>query len=154
MFIDFENISNNSRVWVYGSETEISQALSKNIHNDIESFLSDWKHHNNPLICSLKILFNRFIIIALDDSKYGVGGCSLDSLQRQIQLIEKKYSIILLNRLNVFCLKEDIIECIPLSDLKDKVNNNTLFYDLTIQNKNEISSMLKPVSDGWCEKYI
>ena len=38
--------------------------------------------------------------------------------------------------------------------LKDIASENTYFYDLTIQKKSEIDSYFKPISDGWCNKFI
>ena len=34
--------------------------------------------------------------------------------------------------------------------LSEKTNRDTLFYDITIQKKSELSNWLKPIKDGWC----
>ncbi|MEC8853858.1 MAG: hypothetical protein VYD33_05365, partial [Bacteroidota bacterium] len=60
----------------------------------------------------------------------------------------------LLNRLNVFCKIDDYIECITTTNLSNKVNSTTLFYDLTILKKSEISNWLKPISEGWCSSFL
>ena len=70
------------------------------------------------------------------------------------QQIENKLSISLLNRLNIFCLLDDDIVCIPSFNLKNNVNKDTLFYDLTIKSKSQIHSFLKPISEGWCAKLV
>ena len=83
-------------------------------------------------------------------AKNGASGCSIDTLQKLIQNLEKELSISLLNRLNIFCKIEDEILCIPSFKLDGIAKANTLFYDLTIQNKSDLHSFLKPISEGWC----
>ena len=63
--------------------------------------------------------------MALDETKKEASGCSIDTLQHQIQKIENNLSISLLNRLNIFCILNDEIVCIPSIDLKNHVDRNT-----------------------------
>lgn len=154
MLIDFNIISDSSKLWVYGSEKKMTLKQQQYIVYSIGKYLKGWEYHTNPLIAAVTILENRFLIVALDTSEYGVGGCSIDSLQRAIQDVEKELDISLLNRLNVFCKMENEIQCIPSSKLKGIVNGDTYFYDLTIQKKSEISSYLKPIKEGWCKRFI
>ena len=77
-------------------------------------------------------------------------GCSIDTLQKTIQKIEKEFSISLMNRLNVFCKIEDEILSMPSFKLGSVADKDTLFYDLTILTKNDLKTYLKPISEGWC----
>jgi len=56
--------------------------------------------------------------------------------------------------LNVFCRVDDEIHCIPTAKLAENANKETLFYDLTIQKKSELSNWLKPIEEGWCATII
>ena len=103
MLVDFNTISDESRLWIYGSESKLTDYQQKIILNKISEYLKNWDYHNNSLTSAVRIKENHFIVIALDDSKFGVGGCSIDSLQRIIQELERDFNISLLNRLNVFC---------------------------------------------------
>ena len=60
-------------------------------------------HTKYPLTAGVTILENHFIVVALDEGKNGASGCSIDTLQKTIQELEKDLSIALMNRLNVFC---------------------------------------------------
>ena len=154
MLVDFDTISDESRLWIYGSESKLTDYQKEKILNKISEYLKTWDYHNNPLTSAVTIKENHFIVIALDDSEFGVGGCSIDSLQRIIQELEKELSISLLNRLNIFCRIEDTIRCIPTLKLAEHANKETLFYDITIQKKSEISNWLKSVEEGWCANII
>ena len=107
-----------------------------------------------PLTAGVKVIENHFIVVALDDNEAGASGCSIDTLQNKILKIEKDLSISLMNRLNVFCRIEDKVTCIPSFKLAESTNKNTLFYDLTIQKKSELSNCLKPIKEGWCNRFL
>ncbi len=154
MLTEFKSLSDDSRLWVYGSETELTKEQQGVIANKLSEFLKTWEYHQKELTASFNIFENRFVVIALDDSIYGVGGCSMDGLQRLIQELEQELNISLMNRLNVFCKIEDAIVCVPSFKLGSIANSDTLFYDLTVLKKAELTIWLKPISEGWCKTFL
>ena len=156
MFVDFNKISDNSRVWLYSSETKITDKQELFINNKLFAFLSTWQHHGIDLFCSSKIFHNRFIIVALDENLNSVGGCAMDKLQELILNFEDELKISLFSRLNIFIHQKNDIECISLNKLKyhKNINKDSLFYDLTITKKQQINSWLKRIGDGWCSRFL
>jgi len=154
MLTDFNNLPEDARIWIYASETSLNSNQQKEIINILSDHLEGWNAHKVPLTAGVTILENHFIVVALDENKNGASGCSIDTLQQKVQEIEKEFSISLMNRLNIFCEIEGEIESIPSFKLKKIANGNTFFYDLTIQNKSELHSYLKPIKDGWCSKFL
>ena len=154
MLVEFDEISDNSRIWIYASERKLIIEEQNNILEYISNHLQNWKAHSVSLKSAVTILEHFFIIIALDESYQLASGCSIDKLYKVIQDLEKDLSISLLNRLNVFCNIDKRIVCIPTSQLSDNVSSDTLFYDLTISNKSDLSLFLKPIKSGWCNKFI
>ena len=117
-------------------------------------FLSSWNSHKKELEAGVNIIKNHFIIVSNEEMNKETSGCSIDSLFHEIHKIEKKISINLTNRLNVYCDFDEKIHCIPSVKLSEFVNSDTLFYDLTIQTKKDLSNFLKPISEGWCKNLI
>ena len=154
MIVNFNSLSDDSRIWVYGSETILTETHEKIISQDLSHFLENWEYHQNKLKASFRFFKNRFIIVALDDAEFEVGGCSMDRLQRLIQEFELKLGLSLLSRLNIFCMIGDSVECYTSSELHKYASDDTLFYDLTIQKKKDLSKWLKPIKDGWCTIFI
>ena len=154
MLIEFDEISDNARLWIYAADKKLTINQESYILNYISHFLKDWKSHASPLKSATTILENHFVVIALDESYESASGCSIDKIYNLIQILEKDLSISLLNRLNIFCNIDDNIVCLPTSELPDYVSLDTLFYDLTISNKSDLSTFLKPVKDGWCNRLI
>ena len=150
MLVNFNTIPEESRIWIYAAEHKLTNDQENYILKSISNYLQNWEAHKVPLTAGVTILETHFIVIALDETKNGASGCSIDTLQNKIQNLEKDLSISLLNRLNVFCRIDNEIECIPTLKLADNANQDTLFYDLTIQKKSELDSYLKSISEGWC----
>ena len=154
MLVDFNTTDDQSRIWIYAAEQKLTNEQEKHILKSISDHLNNWEAHKVPLTAGVTILEDHFIVVALDESENGASGCSIDTLQKLIQNLEKELSVSLLNRLNVFCRIDDKIHCIPTTKLADNANKETLFYDLTIQKKSELSNWLKPIEEGWCATII
>ena len=154
MLVDFNTTAEQSRIWIYAAEQKLTNEQENHILKSISDYLQNWEAHKVSLTAGVTILESHFIVVALDDSKNGASGCSIDTLQNTIQDLEKELSISLLNRLNIFCRIDDEIECMPTSKLAENTNKETLFYDLTIQKKSELSNWLKPIEEGWCATII
>ena len=154
MLADFHTLPDSSRIWLYASEKALTTDQQNHILTYIAEHLKGWNAHKAPLTAGVTILENHFIVIALDENKNGASGCSIDTLQKTIQELEKDLSIALMNRLNVFCKIGEIIKVIPSFKLGVIANEDTLFYDLTIQRKEELSNYLKPIKEGWAKSYL
>ena len=154
MLVDFNTIDDQSRIWIYAAEHKLTNEQENHILKVISDHLNNWEAHKIPLTAGVTILESHFIVVALDDSQNGASGCSIDILQNKIQEIEKELSLSLLNRLNIFCKIEGAIKCILNTKLAEHANKKTLFYDLTIQKKSELSNWLRPIEEGWCASII
>ncbi|MBT3612617.1 MAG: hypothetical protein HN522_06740 [Flavobacteriales bacterium] len=154
MLADFHTLPEGSRIWLYAAENALSKVQQTYILKVISEELNGWNAHKKPLTAGVSILENHFIVIALDESKNGASGCSIDTLQNTIQKIEKELSIPLMNRLNVFCEIEEEIVCVPSFKLGSIAKADTPFYDLTILTKRDIDTYLKPISEGWCAHLV
>jgi len=154
MLADFHTLPEESRIWIYASEKALTTDQQNYILELISEHLKAWNAHKVPLTAGVTILENHFIVVALDEDKNAASGCSIDTLQKTIQDLEKELNISLLNRLNVFCEIDGEIESIPSFKLKTIANGNTLFYDLTILTKSELNTYLKPISEGWCARFL
>ena len=154
MLADFHTLPDSSRIWLYASEKALTTDQQNHILTYIAEHLKGWNAHKVPLTAGVTILENHFIVIALDENKNGASGCSIDTLQKTIQELEEDLSISLMNRLNVFCKIGEVIKVIPSFKLGGIANKDTLFYDLTIQRKEELSNYLKPIKLGWPKSYL
>ena len=154
MLVDFDLISDSSRIWIYSSDIKLNNQEILYIIEKISNHLKEWKAHDVPLKAAVTIKEGHFLIIALDESQANASGCSIDTLQRLIYEIEKELSLSLLNRLNIFYKVNEEVLSVPLNRLKSVADSDTYFFDLTISKKSDLSSYFKPIRDGWCKNYV
>ena len=154
MLSDFHNLPDSSRIWLYACEEALTSKQQDFILDYLSEHLRTWNAHKLDLTAGVTILENHFIVVALDESKNKASGCSIDTLQQKIQKLERELSVSLMNRLNVFCKIDGEIECIPSFKLKERVDSDTLFYDLTVQKKEDLNTYLKFIKDGWCNRFL
>ena len=154
MLADFNTLPEEARIWIYASENALTEDQQSHILTYIAEHLKGWNAHKVPLTAGVTVLENHFIVVALDEGKNGASGCSIDTLQKTIQELEKELSISLMNRLNVFCRIDNEIQCIPSFKLESMAKADTPFYDLTILTKSDLNTYLKPISEGWCSSFL
>ena len=101
MIVNFNKLPDNSRLWIYQSNRDFSDQELDEIRNLTESFLSNWQTHNQELEVSYEIKYNRFLILAVNESFNSPGGCSIDLSLRFINDLSKKINIDLLDRMSL-----------------------------------------------------
>jgi len=92
MYIPFENLPQESRIWIYQSSRKFSDEKVAEIENELMSFIENWSAHGTSLEASFTIKYNRFIIIAVNQEFHSATGCSIDASVGFIQNLEQKYS--------------------------------------------------------------
>ena len=79
MYVDFDTLKDNSRIWVYQSSREFNGDEVKAIEAKLKDFVNEWTRHGDDLKASFEIKYNHFIILAVDESFNQVSGCSIDA---------------------------------------------------------------------------
>ena len=91
----------DARVWVYQSNTVLSDVEVNAIKNDGAGFIAEWAAHGASLKASFDILFCRFIVIAVDEQQALATGCSIDKSVKFVKELEQKYNLNLFDRMPV-----------------------------------------------------
>ena len=69
MYIPFENLPEESRIWIYQSNRKFSDAEFSEIETDLQLFLNDWAAHGTSLESSYLLKYNRFIVLAVNQEE-------------------------------------------------------------------------------------
>lgn len=160
MIIDFKNIPDDSRIWIYQSSKDLSDSDIKIIDNKTTLFLENWKAHGNELQASYLIKERRFLIIAVNEKFNPIGGCSIDYSLQLVNDISTTINLDLLDRLSVNYRLENNIKSISLRDLKNKIKNKsfspeTIIFNTTVKTKKELSSDFElKISSSWLSKFF
>jgi hypothetical protein len=81
MYVPFENLPEESKIWVYQSNRKFSDTE----FSEIESALQALKIGHGTSLVSYQLKYNRFIILAVDQDVQSATGCSIDASVEFIQ---------------------------------------------------------------------
>ena len=160
MIVDFDVISEESRIWIYQSNRTLSPVEVIEIEAKIKDFLISWTAHGSDLQASFLIKYNRFIVISLNESFNIATGCSIDSSVRFIQDLEKLYDVSLLDKMNVSYRHGEFIAYKPLIEFKKMIKNRSISKKTTVFNNliNSKSEFLNnwevPIEESWHNRFF
>ena len=144
MVVRFDDISDESKLWIYQSNRPFKDELINSLEKKISQFLSSWTSHGSELNSAFTIKYNFFLFIALDENNSNATGCSIDKLMSFIKMLEKEYGLRLLDRLDISYRKGNDIIIDRLNDFKMKVltkevNENTIVFNNLIKFKKDMT---------------
>jgi hypothetical protein len=159
MLFKFDSLPENSQVWVYQSNRTMDEKDLAYIKIQAEEFISNWASHGTPVPGSYKILYERFLIIAADETGFSVSGCSKDKSVHFIKDLENKLKISFFDRLLIPFKKEDKISFYNMNSIKDLINNNEIqrndiFLNTLVSNIHELNNSFEmKAGDSFLAKY-
>lgn len=160
MYVDFDTLHENSRVWVYQSSRELNEEEVKIIKARLKDFVIEWTRHGDDLRASFEIKYNHFIILAVDESFNQVSGCSIDASTHVFKLFENEFKVELLNKLNTAFKNGEHINVVTLADfqkyvLEDKIRPDTMVFNNMVQNKADLETSWEvPAIKSWHSRYF
>lgn len=160
MYIPFENIPDDARIWIYQSNRKFSDEEILSIEKKCLDFVENWSAHGTPLESSFITKYNRFIVFVVNQEVQAATGCSIDSSVRFIQDLEKEYSVELLDKMNVTFKVGDHIAHKPLIDFKKMakekaVTDKTIVFNNLVTSKGEFIEFWEvPASESWHNRFF
>lgn len=160
MYVPFENLPQESKVWMYQSSRKFLDEEMADIEKDLIQFIENWSAHGTPLEASFSIKYNRFIIIAVNQEAHAASGCSIDASVGFIQNLEQKYEVDLLDKMNVAFKQGEFITYKTLLEFKklakDKsVSENTIVFNNLINTIEELNDGWEiPASESWHSRFF
>ena len=154
MLVDYDSLSENSKVWIYPSNRKFYPNEIAPITEKVNSFLTDWKTNNSDIAVSVKILYNRFIVV-FTSPETPLTTTAIDILVAFIIKLQEEYSIDLLDKMNV-CFKQG--EYVQYKDLKEfkkliknkAVTQKTIVFDNLVHTKIDFENYWEiPASESW-----
>ena len=159
MKVSFSELPENSKIWIYTSNRELSDDEVNRIEGFSNEFLNNWTSHGVKVEASLLIPYNHFIIICANQENQNLSGCSIDDSIRFIKTIEEDLDISLLNREIVTFKAGENIKKINLKNLKSEVADGNIgpetivFNNLIDTKKDYINDWETSVSNSWLNNY-
>jgi len=160
MLKEFDNLPDTSRVWIYQCNRSFTTEEVSEISTKIENFIERWTAHGKDLEAGYKIIYKRFIVLALNQANQAATGCSIDASVHFIQQLEQNYDVDLMDKMNVSYKQGDFIAYKPLKDFKKMakdraVSKNTIVFNNLVHNIAEFNQNWEvPASESWHSRFI
>lgn len=160
MIVDFNQLPDHARVWVYPASRELTAADQAKIITLTNRFLVTWMAHGQVLHAGCAVFHDRFLVIGVDESVNAASGCSIDASVRTVKEVEKLTGIIFSDRSQVPFLHDQTISLIPYGELKRALaagqwSSTSTTFDPSVINKKELSEKwLTPAEKSWLRKYL
>jgi len=160
MLVDFKNLPDDSRIWIYQSNRKFSEEEVTTIALKTEEFLTQWTAHGSDLEAGVEIKHQRFVVIGLNQTNASASGCSIDASVHFIQTLEKELGLDLMDKMNVTFYNGAFIAHKTLADFKKMAKNrsvspNTVVFNNLVNTKEEYQEHWEvPAKDSWHSRFL
>ena len=160
MYIEFNELPDHARLWIYQASRKFSAVEEKVIHDEAHFFCDQWTAHGEPLKTSFKIEHNQFLILAVDEGFNGASGCSIDESVHMLKSHQDRSGIDFFDRSKVAFLVNQEVILIPLTQLKEAFASGTLgsvplTFNVQATSKGAWEkNWILPASKTWLTRYL
>jgi hypothetical protein len=160
MFVDFEEIPEDAKVWVYPSSRKFYPNEVEAIEEKIKTFVESWKSNDASFKASYKFLYNRFVILTADDISTSLDNTDIDASVAFILSLQETYEVALLDRMNVCFKQGEHVQYKDLKDFKKLLKNKALtgksiIFDNLINTKQDFDNFWEiPVEESWYNRFL
>jgi hypothetical protein len=141
--VQIENkLPDSSRVWVYQSNRVFSESELFDLKKYLDNFNLSWEAHGKKLNSAIELYYHQFIVLFVDESFQEATGCSIDKSVALMKDIEAKFSVEMLDRMNLTYRQEGSIKNIKIGDFQLKARSgefdtNLIVFNNLVKNKGE-----------------
>ena len=156
-----EALPAESRVWIYGAERELTKEEVKTARSRAQAFVKDWVSHQRQLSAGADVLFDRFLVLAVDESQSDASGCSIDGSVRFVQELGAEMGVDFFNRMR-FSYRDEAgrIHTVSRDEFKElynggKLSNDTTVFDPLVKELGELRQIFeRPLEDSWHSRMV
>ncbi len=162
MYLDFDDMPDNSRVWIFQATNFLEFEKLERMSARLMNFCESWQAHGKDLQASFKIVYDRFVIVVLDEASYQATGCSIDKLTHLIQQLELELSVSLMDRTQIAFRDPDngLIDTTHMMNFRaalesDDMNAETTVFNNLITTKGQLENEWEvPVRLSWHKQWL
>ncbi len=160
MYIDFDQLPDQARVWVYQANRPLTAGDIKTIEDTLKPTLNQWAAHGQPLLSSMQVIDNQFIIVGVDEGYNLPSGCSIDASVHSLRQIGQQLNVDFFDRSAAIRSADGTVSTFALPMLKSAIAKGVITPDSTVLNtlvakKSEfLTGWHIRASDSWLKRYF
>ena len=160
MWVNFEELPLQSRVWVFQSNRIMTSSEQSSIDDAVKYFVQKWSTHGVHMLASHVLFHNCFVVIAADEQKQAASGCSIDSFTALFKVFGTQYNLSFFDR---FSIAHKLGDEVVISDLDyfkqligdGRITPDTLVFNNLIEQKQDLSTKWElPLKESWQKRYL
>ncbi|WP_435253698.1 ABC transporter ATPase [Tenacibaculum sp. A30] len=159
MFVEFNTLSEEAKVWVYPSSRKFYPQEIDELKEKLQSFVEAWKQDDADFKASFELKYDRFIVFSAEEDVQ-LTNTDIDQQVAFILQLQQEYEVELLDKMNV-CFKQG--EFIQYKDVKEfktllkkkSVSAKTVVFDNLVQTKGELENYWEvPITESWYNRFL
>lgn len=160
MWIDFDQLPDDARVWVYQANRPLSDEDVTTIRQALQPALSQWAAHGQPLLASALVVDGRFVVIGVDEGYNLPSGCSIDASVRTLRELGGQIGADFFDRSAAVQSADGSVRTFALPTIKAAVADGSLMPDTTVFNalvqtkKEFLTNWRVRAADSWLKRYF
>lgn len=159
MYVAFDDISDQARIWIYQADRRISEQEQQLIKEAGKHFLNNWAAHGQGLQASISMQLDHFVIIAVDNAVQLPTGCSIDQSVQFMTALGQKLGIDFFNRTRVSVWGENSVLLKDLNQIKREVadgviKKETMIFNNLVATKADLKHWKVAAIDSWLARYF
>lgn len=159
MYIPFQEMPAQARIWVYQASRSLQAQELDQIKQTLAQSCQVWEAHGAPLQASFEIKYNQVIIVAVNEAMNAASGCSIDASTRWFKDLGDALLVDFFSR-DVAVVRNEQMELFPLGQMKAAVEAGNLTRDdqiitpllQTVQQYRD--SWLSTAADSYLKRYF
>jgi hypothetical protein len=152
----FATFPDHSRTWVYQCSRQLTPDEADAVKAMAREFVAGWKAHGQPLRATADVLFDRFLIMMVDEDAAHASGCSIDTSVAFVRSLENRLNANFFDRLQLAYVTADgavntihadrIAQAVELGEM----NADTIVFNNMVSSKDALMREWRiPLSQSW-----
>lgn len=160
MWIDFDKLPDDARVWVYQANRPLSDGDVMAISQALQPALGQWTAHGQVLLASAQVIESRFVVVGVDEGYNLPSGCSIDASVRTLRQVGERLAIDFFDRSAAIRTPDGSVQTVELPALKTAVYDGiitpeTTVFNTLVKTKTEfLTNWHLPAADSWLKRYF
>lgn len=151
-----------ARIWCYVADRTLDTKQILRVTDEMDSFVRQWTAHSRALRAYQTILFDRVLVLGVDQSVAGASGCSIDTSVRAVQTLGEGLGVDFFNRMIFLTyhsapasVEAYAREAFAAAYAAGDIDDTTLVVDPLVETVAQArQSLLKPLGESWHRRMV
>lgn len=160
MFTAFEKIAPQAKVWVYQANKTLHESTQQSLLGKVKDFINSWDSHGRPLTGSVKIVYDYFLILTVDENYNYASGCSIDKSVHFLKELGTEAGIDFFDRSRQGFLVDEKVDFVELKNIKSRIlegyiTPTTPTFNNSVTTLEEFNNAWQiPAGSSWLSRYF